>query len=67
MTAPMLPCPFCGTPDPVLRTAEARRLQGTVRVECEACGGAGPDLAYNGRDDLGRAQAMAIAAWNVRA
>jgi Lar family restriction alleviation protein len=55
----ILPCPFCGDPDPAIDEIDSDQWA----VVCNDCGAIGPHLTDDGSKTLG---AQAIERWNAR-
>ena len=56
---PVLPCPFCGDPDPAIDEVE----MGIWTLVCNGCGCTGPIEDYNGAQ---QSAPRAIELWNAR-
>lgn len=69
MTEPLLPCPFCGTPDPDLHVGwiEGNPDQTTIRCrECQVVVWCGGSEEWNRRDTADReAFSARLLGWNL--
>jgi len=73
MTAPLLPCPFCGGADIAFKTHESMMNDKPIYqgfAECWECGGRGPQTAWYDDNDGAKSKAQEMVndeGWNARA